>query len=157
LGHRLAGEWLEQVGEPRAAVIAEQFERSGDPARAAGAYQRAAAQALAANDLAASLSWTERALGLGQSGEARGQLALLRSEAHYWRGELNEAGSWVLVAIESLRKGSAPWYAALGQAVFIAGRLGQRELLAMAADEIVGAWSEDEVDSPSVMAAVQAT
>jgi eukaryotic-like serine/threonine-protein kinase len=74
LGHRLAAEWLEQVGEPSAAVIAEHFDRGGDRARAAQFYQRAAAQALAASDLEAAEAHTARAQAVLMSGEAEGEL-----------------------------------------------------------------------------------
>ena len=40
-GHRLAGEFLEATGEHDAAIVAEHFERSGDPKRAAIFYMRA--------------------------------------------------------------------------------------------------------------------
>src|SRR5262249_19336604 len=46
LGHRLAGEWLERMGESEAHLLAEHFERGDDAVRAAGWYRRAAEQAL---------------------------------------------------------------------------------------------------------------
>ena len=36
LGHRLAGEWLQYAGETEPMVLAEHFERGGDPRRASG-------------------------------------------------------------------------------------------------------------------------
>ncbi len=45
LGHRLAGEWLEQHGEGDPMALAGHFERGGDGARAASFYLRAAEQA----------------------------------------------------------------------------------------------------------------
>src|SRR5918996_303110 len=45
LGHRLAGEWLEQHGEADPMVLAGHFERGGEGARAASYYLRAAEQA----------------------------------------------------------------------------------------------------------------
>ena len=41
LGHRLAGSFLESAGEASAVVLADHFERGGEPERAAGAYRRA--------------------------------------------------------------------------------------------------------------------
>src|SRR5262249_46120174 len=52
-GHRLAGEFLQDAGEPDAAVVAEHFERSGDGVRAAPFYLRAAAESLQRGDSAA--------------------------------------------------------------------------------------------------------
>ena len=51
LGHRLAGAWLEQAGLGDAMALAEHFRRGGEPARAVRWYERAAAEALRANDL----------------------------------------------------------------------------------------------------------
>ncbi|WP_437315888.1 protein kinase domain-containing protein [Sorangium sp. So ce385] len=154
LGHLLAGAWLERVSEPSAAVIAEHFERGGDLARAARNYERAAAQALAANDFAAVLSWTERAMSLGKHGAARGELALLRAEALRWRGELAEAARWGWEALQGLPTGSSSWYAAVGGAALAVGRLGQHERLDALAALLVSAWPEAEATGPAVVATV---
>jgi len=45
LGHRLAGEWLEQHGEPDPMVLARHFARAGEPARATQYHADAASQA----------------------------------------------------------------------------------------------------------------
>ena len=152
LGHRLAGDWLELASEPSAAVIAEHFDRGREPSRAAVFYRRAAAQALAASDLVAVLAWTERALALGAAGPTRGELLLHRTEAHHWRGELAEAARWARMAVEVLPKGSAAWYAAVRESAIVAARLGQQERLVELADELSGAWSEDEATGPAVIA-----
>jgi hypothetical protein len=154
LGHRLAGAWLEQASEPRAAVIAEHFDRGGDPVRAVACYQRAAAQALAGSDLEAVLSYTERALSLslGASGETRGALARLRAEAHGWRRELAEAVRWAHEAMAALPKGSASWYSAVHFAGLSAGQLGQRDRLAAIAEELASRGSEEEATGPAAVA-----
>lgn len=46
LGHKLAGEWLEQVGERDARLLAEHFDRGGEPQKATGHYLCAAEVAL---------------------------------------------------------------------------------------------------------------
>ena len=62
LGHRLAGRWLERLGERDAMMLAEHLERGGLPGRAAGWYRRAAEDALEGNDLEAVLARGERGL-----------------------------------------------------------------------------------------------
>jgi tetratricopeptide (TPR) repeat protein len=62
LGHKLAGEWLESVGERDAMVLAEHFERGAQPARAVSWYRRAAEQALEGNDLRAAIDRAERGI-----------------------------------------------------------------------------------------------
>ncbi|MGK4000337.1 serine/threonine-protein kinase [Sorangium sp. So ce1024] len=65
LGHRLAAEWLLQAGEHDAKVLAEHFERGGEPQLAIEFYLRAAEQALAGSDTAAATALAERGLALG--------------------------------------------------------------------------------------------
>jgi tetratricopeptide (TPR) repeat protein len=62
LGHRLAGRWLERVGERDAMMLAEHLERGGLPRSAAGWYRRAAEDALEGNDLEAVLARADRGL-----------------------------------------------------------------------------------------------
>ncbi|MEJ7731433.1 MAG: protein kinase [Polyangiaceae bacterium] len=64
LGHKLAGTWLEKAGETEAIILAEHFDRGGEPARAVSWYRRAAAQALEGNDLAAAVKRVERGIAL---------------------------------------------------------------------------------------------
>src|SRR3970282_1820569 len=46
LGHRLAGEWLQRMGEHDPVVLAEHFELGGERARAAALFVRARAGAV---------------------------------------------------------------------------------------------------------------
>ncbi|WP_437765468.1 protein kinase [Sorangium sp. So ce281] len=152
LGHRLAGEWLQRAAEPSAAVIAEHFDRGGEPLRAAAFYHQAAAQALAANDLVVVLSWTGRAIELGISGEARGEVLLHRAEAHHWRGELVEAARWATMAVEELPRRSAPWYAAVREAAVVLARLGQHDRLASLSGDLADAWTGEGATGPLLAA-----
>jgi tetratricopeptide (TPR) repeat protein len=152
LGHRLAGAWLAQVAESSAAVIGEHFERGGDAERAVESYRRAAAQALAANDLGAVLSLTDRALSLGAAGAGagRGELAWLRAEALHWRGDLLEAERWAHEAVDILPKGSSLWFVAAGELGLLLLRLGQPDRLAVLADALTSAWSAEAATGSAV-------
>jgi tetratricopeptide (TPR) repeat protein len=145
LGHRLAGAWLERVGEPNAVVLAEHFDRGGAPERAVGWYCRAAQQALEGSDLAAAIARAERGVALGASGEDLGALCLIRAEAHAWRGENAEAEQRAGEAMAALPEGSARWYAAAGQLAIAAGRLVRRERL----EELAAALSGPAGGAPS--------
>ncbi len=127
LGHKLAGEWLEMVGESSAMVIAQHFDRGGDLARAAGFYCRAAEQALDANDFAAVIAHASRAEVCDPRPEDRGKLQLLRSEAHFWRGDIAEASLLAREAMGALPQGSDRWFAAAQKAIEAAERLGQSD------------------------------
>jgi hypothetical protein len=115
LGHRLAGRWLEEKGDPDAVTLAQHFERAHDSAAAVRWFRRAAEQALDGFDLEAAVSRATRGIACGAEGEALGALRLLQSEAHLWRGDLVGAEREALHAMRDLPRGSARWFkAALG-------------------------------------------
>jgi serine/threonine protein kinase/tetratricopeptide (TPR) repeat protein len=91
LGHRLAGEYLEQAGERAAIVLVEHFERAGELPRAAQWSRHAATQALDANDLAAVLERVARGVRCGAAGETLGFLRHTEAQARFFLGEFAEA------------------------------------------------------------------
>jgi tetratricopeptide (TPR) repeat protein len=125
LGHRLAGNWLEQSGTADALVVAEHFRRGAEPVRAARWFERAAAQALAANDLVAAIGRAELGVEGGADGELAGKLLLIAAEAHIWRGELVKAERRAVAAAGNLPAGGAPWLRALAQTIIAAGKHGR--------------------------------
>ncbi|MBI4511586.1 MAG: protein kinase [Deltaproteobacteria bacterium] len=155
LGHRLAGEWLVRVGERDARVLAEHFERGGDPRRAIEFYGRAAEQALGGNDLAAVLSLVTRARSLGAQGEVLGALCLAEAEARRWRGENALAERAGIEALELLHRGSGRWYAAAGELALTSGRLGNHERIVSLAQELLS-LGKARADGAHVIAAVRA-
>ncbi|WP_437291772.1 protein kinase domain-containing protein [Sorangium sp. So ce406] len=138
LGHWLAGEWLERAGEADAALLAEHFERGGDPGWAAVWYQRAAEQALLGNDLVATLDLAERGVRCGAAGELLGALRLVQAEAHAWRGEFARGEQRGVEAADHLPPGSASWFRAVQQAALAAGKLGNYDRVARWADAASG-------------------
>ena len=125
LGHRLAGEWLEQKGSSDAMVLAEHFRLGDEPARSVAWYLRAAEHALNANDLSAAIERAERGIEGGAAGEQAGSLRLIQAEGHVWRGELALAECRALEAAAYLPRGSAGGLRAQGQAVIAAAKLGR--------------------------------
>jgi tetratricopeptide (TPR) repeat protein len=113
LGHELAGEWLERVGERDAMVLAEHFLRGRDPARAVDCYVRAAGQALAANDYETVLLRASKAAEAGAHDEALGQIRLLEAEASRWRGQVKDIEHFGGAAMDLLPRGSAAWCSAV--------------------------------------------
>ena len=87
LGHRLAGEWLEQRGEQDMLVLAEHFEKGGDRARAGASYLGAAEQGIAGGDAVAAMGQVRRGLALGVSEELRIRLLGTICEASFWHIE----------------------------------------------------------------------
>ncbi|MBK9264045.1 MAG: protein kinase [Polyangiaceae bacterium] len=81
IGHKLAAEWLESMGEPDPMTLAEHFARGGEPARAVGYYLGAARQALHGGDDRAALERVKRALVCGAEGETQAALLAIQYEA----------------------------------------------------------------------------
>jgi tetratricopeptide (TPR) repeat protein len=127
LGHRLAGDWLEQAGSSDAMALAEHFRRGEELHRSIRWYQLAAEQALKANDLSAAIERAELGLTCGAVGEVAGGLRLIQAEGHVWRGEYLLAEQRAHDASLDLAPGSAAWLRAQGQAIVAAAKHGQLE------------------------------
>ena len=125
LGHRIAGDWLEASGEREAIVLAEHFERGGEPHRAIAWYARAAVQALEGNDFAGVIARGERGIACGAEGETLGTLQALAIEAHSWRGEHHDIQAIARSALRTLQPGSPNWYAVSGRLAVAQGRIGE--------------------------------
>lgn len=124
LGHRLAADWLERVGERDALVLAEHFERGFSPERAVDWYLQGTRQALEGGDLDGALAGAERGLAAGASRDQRGLFHLMQAEACKWQGKNTECRRYALEALECLGHGSVEWCVAVGEAVAASGKLG---------------------------------
>jgi tetratricopeptide (TPR) repeat protein len=127
LGHRLAGEWLEQHGEGEPMVLAGHFERGGDSARAAGYYLRASEQAFHILDLQATMTRANLGLGCAPPQELRNALLGIRCDAS---GQGLHLSSEVMPDAEELMRsappGSVPWAKAINvyiEGMMVAGRI----------------------------------
>lgn len=152
VGHRLAGAWLERMGEQDTMVLAEHFERGGEKVHAATFYHRAAEQALEANDAAAVLQRADRALSCGAEGELRGAVQRLKAEAHYvLRNDLPAAESCDSDAMLLLPRGSARWFRAVAGVAITAFHRGTHDRL-MAMVEELGSPAEPSALASQVAA-----
>lgn len=156
LGHRLAADWLQKVGEREAIVLAEHLERAEEPARAIAFYRRAAAQALEGNDLEAALRSAERGVACGATGEVLGRLRLRQAEAHRWRGEISDAERAATEALDLLPRGSRRWFLAVGEAVEASGRLGNAQGLHRSVDALCDVSSTGEPSPAHLVALTRA-
>ncbi len=145
LGHRLAGDWLERMGERDAMTLAEHFERGAAEDRALKWYPRATEQALEGNDLEGALRRADRGIACGARGATLGLLRTLQAEARNWRGENAEALRLATEAMELLPKAEAPWYGAAREAIITAHKVGKPDRVL----QIVESLGSDSVDHPS--------
>ena len=146
LGHRLAAEWLERMGENEAEVLAEHFERGGERTRAVPLYVRAAQQALGGNDLEGAIRRAERGVACGASGEVLGLLRMIQAEAHDWRSEFVEGEISGREAMELLPRGSEPWARAFNFRQWASGALGKLDEVEALLDEMLDADPGGEVN-----------
>lgn len=152
LGHRLAGEWLERVGERDASVLAGHYERAKDP-RAVGHFLRAADQSLEANDFEAAIARAEQGIAAGAEGETRGALFGVVAEARRWRGEAALAEAAADQALGLLPRGARRWFSAAGDAVIAAGKRGKHDRVAELAS-LLRETAPDEAALGTAMAAL---
>jgi len=156
IGHKLAAQWLEKMGESEAVVLAEHLERGGEPKRAITFYRRAAAQALEGNDLEACLARADRGIACGADGEVLGRLLLRKAEAHRWRGENQMAKECAQQALELLPQTGRRWFLAAGEAVEACARLGNDSELHRAVDDLCDVSSAGQLSAPHLVALTRA-
>ncbi|HYH99265.1 protein kinase domain-containing protein [Hyalangium sp.] len=129
-GHRLVGEWLEQVGETDPRVLAEHASLGQQPERAIHFYTLAAEQLLERGDARSALQCMEAALGLGAQGEVRSKLRALQATATFWMNDpamLNGVGREIL---PELKPGSTPWCKLISSLILSSTNKGQpREVM----------------------------
>ncbi len=134
LGHRVAGTWLERAGEADPRVLAEHFERSGQPARAVRWYLQAADQAAGGNDLDAAVECARRGIECGATGDERGLLLTRLGNVAWWRGDSVRSVKYFQEAVGVLDESGQPWFDAAGQLAAALGRMHRTdELRAIAA------------------------
>jgi eukaryotic-like serine/threonine-protein kinase len=110
LGHRLAGEWLEEHAEEDPLALAEHFEIGGVGDCAALYYLRAAEQASQGGDSTAVLARAKRALDCGMPDELRIRCLGMLSELRFYNMDLQ--GDALAHAEELLQvtpRGTRPW------------------------------------------------
>ncbi len=123
LAHRLAGAWLEDHGERDAAVLAQHFDRGGEPARAVPHYVRAVVQALEGNDLVRVLGLADRGVELGAAGPELGELRRVQAEALRWRGRIADCETTAREATRLLTPATPSWYLAAAELGTASGAL----------------------------------
>ncbi len=137
LAHRLAGEWLEGVGERDALVLAEHFRRGQELDKAILYYQQAAQQAMDGNDLQGAIDRAEKARAAGASKERLGQLLAIQATAAYWQSRYLETHRYGMEALLLLPRGSAPWFQVIGHIVIACARRGELAELSHCHEEML--------------------
>jgi eukaryotic-like serine/threonine-protein kinase len=106
LGHRLAGEWLEEAGERDPKLLAEHFHRGESGARASTYYLRAAEQALEGGDCETAIKLSAQGIMHGRDPLLIADLRAIDGEARFRIGDLQGALGAVKAALTVARQGS---------------------------------------------------
>ncbi|MGD0527776.1 MAG: AAA family ATPase, partial [Polyangiaceae bacterium] len=155
-GHERAGAWLESVGETDPLALAEQFERGGAPARAVACYERAASQALAANDFPSAIDRATKAIDRGAEGERLGELLAIQAEAHRWAGAFDDAARCLTEALAHLPRASPLWAESASELVSARVRLGRLDGLDALVADLADVGADPAAGSARVVAWVRA-
>ncbi|WP_437502413.1 serine/threonine-protein kinase [Sorangium sp. So ce1099] len=128
LGHRLAGQWLEDRGEGDPLVLAGHFDGGGEHGRAARYWLRAAEIAHRGEDVEAALAHLHQ--GLAGEVPAEVELALLGMQCELGTWWIDASGPTMLAAERMMREappGSPPWAQGVAAALAYAHNLGRRD------------------------------
>ncbi|HEX2568422.1 MAG TPA: protein kinase [Polyangia bacterium] len=157
-GHRLAGAYLERMGESDPLSLAEHYLRGGELRRAAPLFARAAARALETNDLQGALRHADQGIISGASGETLAQLRGIEAWAHFWCGEIPAAYAAAQAAVTLLPPGTIEWCRAMGMVLISAGFLSNHERLQAGIQELASVslvrGAEASFIEPAMAAAV---
>jgi eukaryotic-like serine/threonine-protein kinase len=153
LGHRLAGKYLEALGERDALALAEHFQRGDDKLSAVPHLARAANQALDASDLEAAQLRAERAITCGAEGEQLGILRGVQGWVSFWRAKLQEAYPLGLSALPLLPVGSYYWCRGIGNVFMTGGLIGKLGELASWIEVFAQTEPAPEARTPYIEAA----
>ena len=121
LGHRLAGEHLESIGDTPPIVLAEHFALGEEKDRARALFGLAGSQALACGDLVAAIALADRAAD-GATGGALADLLMLKADAKIWASDpsaLDDAEG----ALALVQPGTTTWFRASTAILFASGRV----------------------------------
>ncbi len=127
LGHRLAGRWLEHMGESDPRSLAEHFEIGGLPERAQTYYLRAAEEALERSDLQSARNLAERGIRGGAEGVTLGTLKRIQADVEIWQGTMANVARLSSESMALLPRGTRSWYDAASQAGIALFKLGAHE------------------------------
>jgi eukaryotic-like serine/threonine-protein kinase len=147
-GHKLAGEWLEGIGEKQALVLADHFERGGEPKRAVRWIAQAAQAACDGGNTEASITLGHR--GLEYNPEDRDRATLYRAIGLglAYRGDWPATIDWGHKTIALQPPGSAKWFEAVGSLLVSGVFLGDIGVTAPLIQAILGVTVEPEPTGP---------
>ncbi len=136
LGHRLAGQYLEEAGERDAMILAEHAERAGQAARAVTLYVRAAEQSMERHELHGVRIRVERGICAGAADEELATLRVLLFGAGLLGGDFTAPVAPVFSALDLLAPGSRWWCQSMPWLLLSCAHQGEHEKLSILAQRL---------------------
>jgi len=137
LGHRLAGEWLEDTGIEEPVVLAEHYAKAGLPERAIPHLRRAAERALEGQDVEGTLHLCGRCVTAGAAEATLGKIRLLEAEAELWRGNFRLVARRSREAMGLLPEESGDWGVACALRIVGTSRIDRNDEARMVGDVLL--------------------
>jgi eukaryotic-like serine/threonine-protein kinase len=142
--HLRAAEWLEEVGEDDAVMLAEHFEQGDAPDRSNPYRVVAAQRLLAGNDLSMVIAHAERCHLGSMTRELRLLHAQVLTEAHWLTGDIERAAVSAEHLIELAPAGTDPWCTSIGIKMMLALTRGRADELLSIIATFMGAQLVDQ-------------
>jgi tetratricopeptide (TPR) repeat protein len=152
-GHRIAAAWLRDSGEKDSMVLAEHFDRGGEPEEAGPLYVLAAQDALEAYDPPAALVRAGAAERCGVSGRNLGSLRSIQAVAYRYHGDVSLAVSSGLEALRLLPVDAPDWTDAL-EVIAVNANAGAKDALDRLLFEVRGMLERGITPDGGVVAAL---
>ena len=130
VGHRLAGEWLEHMGDPDPLELARHFQLGQQPRRAVQFYTRAAERHLERYDLQGMGRCVESALACGGDGKALIPLRALQATVAFWEEDFTGSYELGREVLPEMRAGSASWCKLMSGLIGGGAQSGRQEYVA---------------------------
>jgi eukaryotic-like serine/threonine-protein kinase len=146
-GHLVAADWLEQVGETDAIVLARHARDGGDVERAVLFIARAAEQSLGQHDAAEALARANQGIAWGASGNALGVLESVHCAALYSMATWPEAAEAGERALSLLPRGGERWCATAERLVHMLPVMGKFARSEELSNDLLALVPEPEVEA----------
>ncbi len=143
-GHRLAGAWLEQAGEPDPLLLAEHYQLGEQKERAAHFLTRAGEQLFERQDLSGAQRCLEEALACEPAGETLTALRALEAAIAFWKEDFSRSYSLGSEVQPQLAAGSAPWARVMCGLILAGAQIGRMDDLRELSQRLMSTTPEEQ-------------
>ncbi|HZI06258.1 MAG TPA: AAA family ATPase, partial [Archangium sp.] len=151
-GHRMAGVWLERMGESDALVLAAHYQSGQQLERAAHFYTQAVERLFERQELHGTMRCVDAALACGGSGEELNRLRAFQSMVAFWMAQLPRSLELGIPALEGLKAGSPLWCRLMGILFVGSINTGHTQQAARLSELLLRTMPESEALTPYIEA-----